>query len=123
MFLKTTPKNNVYQKERFIRNSLAYKKQFGFQTTHRAEFAILQLMSQILDSFNECKFTVYLDLSKEFDAADHTGFLKKLKRCGDTGNDFKRFQRYLSNRELCIKSNNQNKNLKIFNLDLPKILR
>ena len=36
-------------------NNLIYVKQFGFKAAHSAEHVILQLVSRMLDSFNEDK--------------------------------------------------------------------
>ena len=49
---------------------------FGFQTTHLIKHSIKQLASQILDFFNEDKFTVGIELRKAFDAVDLTILLK-----------------------------------------------
>ena len=39
-------------------NSILYKKQFGFQTSHSTEHAILLLANQLYQSFDESKFTL-----------------------------------------------------------------
>ena len=47
-------------------NNLIYVKQFGFKAAHSAEHAILQLVSRMLDSFNEDKLKqgISIDLKK-----------------------------------------------------------
>ena len=47
-------------------NSILYKKQFGFQTSPSTEHAILLLVNQLYQSFDESKFTlvIFIDLSK-----------------------------------------------------------
>ena len=59
-------------------NKVFYFKQFGFQTGHSTEHATLQLVDQILESFEYNKYTlgVFIDLSKTFDTVDHSALLK-----------------------------------------------
>ena len=59
----------------------ANKKQFGFQKWHSTENAILQLVDQISNSFENNLFTldVLIDLSKAFDTIDQDIFICKLK--------------------------------------------
>ena len=54
-------------------NSILYKKQFGFQTSHSTDHAILLLVNQLYQSFDESKFTfrILINLSKAFDTVDH----------------------------------------------------
>ena len=61
-----------------LQNNLSYEKQFGFQASDSTEHAVMQLISQILDAFNENKYTldIFIDLKKAFDTVGHDIFLK-----------------------------------------------
>ena len=65
-------------------NNILYKKQFGFQKGHSTEHAILQLVDQTSNSFEENLFTlgVFIDLSETFDTVDHDILICKLKTMG-----------------------------------------
>ena len=85
-----------------LQNNLFYEKQFGFQASNSTEHVVIQLISQILNAFNENKYTlgVFIDLSKAFDTADYDILLKKLGMCGIKGINLKLF---LTNRKRFIK--------------------
>ena len=55
------------------KHNMLYNKQFGFQKANSTDHAIIQLADQLIDSFNNNKFTigVFIDLSKAFDTVDH----------------------------------------------------
>ena len=74
--------NKIYN--HVTKNNLLYDKQFGFQKHCSTEYAILQLTREILDSFQENKFTlgVFVDLSKAFDTVNHEILLTKLSFFG-----------------------------------------
>ena len=59
-------------------NNDLYEKQFGFQAAHSTDHAVIQLINQILETFNENEHTIgiCIDLSKPFDTADHHLLLK-----------------------------------------------
>ena len=61
-------------------NSILCEKQFGFQTSHSTQHAILLLINQLYQSFDESKFTlgIFIDLSKAFDTVDHKIITKSL---------------------------------------------
>ena len=60
----------------------------------------------MFDSLNERKHTagVFIDLSKEFDTADHDILMKKLELYGVQGNYLNWFKSYLTNRKQYIES-------------------
>ena len=79
------------------------------------EDAVIQLISQVLDAFNEKKYTlgIFIDLSKEFNTADHNILLKKLNMYGIKGKNLIWFHSYLTNRKQFIKCRDQNTNLEV----------
>ena len=85
-------------------NSILYKKQFGFQTSHSTEHAILLLVNQLYQSFDESKFTlgIFIDLSKAFDTVEHKILTKKLELYGIKDCNLRWFESYLSNRKQFI---------------------
>ena len=58
---------------------LLYSKQFGFQKGHSTDHAIVHLVDQIYESFENDNYTlgVFIDLPKAFDTVDHSISLKK----------------------------------------------
>ena len=65
-------------------NKILYSKQFGFQTGHSTDHAIIQLVDQIYEDFEENKYTlgVFIDLAKAFDTVDHKMRLRKMEIYG-----------------------------------------
>ena len=99
--------NRLYQY--LTENKILYFKQFGFQMEHPTEHAIVQLVDQILESFEYNKYTlgVFIDLSKAFDTVAHSIVLKKLELYGVTDGNHSWFKNYLSNRTQFISINNE----------------
>ena len=105
-----------------LQNNLFYEKQFGFQASNSTEHAVIQLISQILDAFNESKYTlgIFIDLSKAFDTVDHNILLKKLDMYGIKGKNLKWFHSYLTNRKQFIKCRDQNTDLDVLRCGVPQ---
>ena len=63
-----------------IGNEILYPKQFGFQNDHSTDHPVVQLVAQIVESFENNKYTlgVFIDLPKAFDTVDHSILLKKI---------------------------------------------
>ena len=87
-------------------NSILYEKQFGFQTSDSTEHAILLLLNQLYQSFDESKFTlgIFIDLSKAFDTMDFKilTFLVRIGFYGIKGCNLRWFESYLLNRKQFI---------------------
>ena len=81
-------------------NSILYEKQFVFQTSHNTKHAILLLINQLYQSFDERNFT----LVKAFDTVDHKILTKKLELYGIKDCNLIWFKNYLSNRKQFIKN-------------------
>ncbi|XP_065662556.1 uncharacterized protein LOC136085195 [Hydra vulgaris] len=64
------------------------------------EHAIIELVDQINNGFNENKFTlgIFIDLTKAFDTVDHSILLEKLKYYGVINKDFNWIKSYLTDR-------------------------
>ena len=82
-------------------HNLLYQKQFGFQQGHSTEHAIMQLVDQINDTFQNKCFTldIFIDLSKAFDTVDHQILISKLNNYGVNRKNISWFKIYLENRK------------------------
>ena len=84
---------------------LLYSKQSGFQKGHSADHAVVHLVDQIYESFENDNYTlrVFVDLSKAFDTIDHSILLKKLEMYGVNTTNLTWFASYLNGRKQYIK--------------------
>ena len=103
-------------------NSILYKTQFGFQAPHSTEHAILLLVNQLYQSFNESKFTlgIFIDLSKAFDTVDHKILTKKLELYGIKDCNLRWFESYLSNRKQFITYGDKQTNIETITCRVPQ---
>ena len=103
-------------------NDILFKKQFGFQQKHSTEYAILQSIDQVNNSFERNQFTlgILIDLSKTFDTVDRKILISKLKNYGVRGNNLKCFESYLSNRKQFIAYNNKYTSFKTITCGVPQ---
>ena len=85
-------------------NNILFNKQFGFRAGHSTEHALLELIDQISDSFNDKSYFlgIFIDLSKAFDTVDHKILLKKLQHYGIKGKNLSWFESYLTGRKQYI---------------------
>ena len=105
------------------KNSMLYEKQFGFQcTNHSTDHAISQLVSEILHSFDDNKFTlgVFIDLSKAFDTVNHQILIRKLERYGIMVINQKWFTDYLTNRKQFISYDNKTTEMEEITSGVPQ---
>ena len=82
----------------------------------------MQLISQILDAFNENKYKlgIFIDLSKAFDTIDHNILLEKLDVYGIKGKNLKWFHSYLTNIKQFIKCRDQNTDFEVLRCGVPQ---
>ena len=103
-------------------NSILYKKQFGFQTSHSTEYAILLLVNQLYQLFDESKFTlgIFIDLNKVFDTVDHKILTKKLELYGIKDCSLRWFESYLSNRKQFTTYGDKQTNIETITWEVPQ---
>ena len=103
-------------------NRIFYEKQFGFQTSHSTEHAILLLVNQLYQSFDESKFTlgIFIDLSKAFDTVDYKILTKKLELNGIKDFNLRWFESYLSKRKKFIKYGGKQTNIETITCGVPQ---
>ena len=111
--------NRLY--DYFTANSILFKKQFGSRASHSTEHALLELIDQIFDYFNDNNYSlgIFIDLFKIFDTVDHSMLLKKLKHYGIKGRNLSWFESYLSN---CTQYIEYKQGNKIGNTELSNII-
>ena len=96
--------NRVYKY--LTESNLLFQKQFGFREGHSTSHAIVNLVSNIYNSFKKNKFTlhVFIDLSKAFDTVNHNILLNKFSFYGIKNNSLKWFSSYLSDRKQYVQT-------------------
>lgn len=84
----------------FSQNNLINPSQYGYRKGHSTEFALADLVENILDSFHakNIPLTILLDLSKAFDTIDHKILLWKLEKYGLSRSSLALLANYLSYR-------------------------
>ena len=103
--------NRLYQY--LLQHNFLYEKKNEFQASNSTEHAVIQIISKILDAYNENRYTlgIFIDLSKAFNIVDHDTLFKKLDMDGIKRKSLKWFRSYIINRKEFIKYRDQNTNL------------
>ena len=101
--------NRLY--DYFTASNILFNKQFGFRVCHSTEHALLELIDQICDSFNDKNYFlgIFIDLYKVFDTVDDSILLKKVEHYGIKGRSLSWFQSYLSKCKQYIEFKQDNK--------------
>ena len=91
-----------------MNNNLLHENQFGFQVNNSTEHAILQFTRDIVQNFDNGKFTlgVFIDLSEAFDTVNHQILLEKLKHYGVNEKTLTWIRSYLSQRKQYTENSN-----------------
>ena len=89
-------------------SKIPYPKQFGFQTGHSTEHGIVQLVDQILESFeyNNSQENIWVFLLNYVKLLIQI-LLKKLELSGVTDRNHSRLKNYLLNRKQFIQINDE----------------
>ena len=103
-------------------NKILYSQQFGFQKNNSPEYALMQMVNFIQNSFNQNEFAigVFIDLSKAFDTVDHSILIKKLSHYGIRGNFLNWFKSYLCNRSQYIATDDSNTDYQTITCGVPQ---
>ena len=86
-------------------NKLLYFRQFGFRHNHSTSDAIVDLLGEILSSWekNMNVIAVFIDLKKAFDTVSHNILLMKLEKLGIRGALLEWYKNYFNDRkQFCI---------------------
>ena len=94
-----------------------FNKQFRYQAGHSTKHALLELVDQISNTFNDKNYLlgIFIDLSKASDTVDHKILMQKLEHCRINRKNLSQFKSYLTNRKQYIQydSNNNNNDIKL----------
>ena len=94
-------------------HNLFYQKQFGFQQGHSTEHAIMQVIDQINDKFeNNCfPLGIFVHLSKAFETVNQQILISKSNNYRVKRENLSWFKSYLENRKLYLNYSNDVINL------------
>lgn len=103
-------------------NSMLSPDQFGFREGRSTVQAILNLVSAILEGYEnkEHTVTVFCDLSKAFDCVSHNLLLRKLSYYGFDRNSIALLTSYLSGRSQCVSLNGKSSKRETIRTGVPQ---
>ena len=93
-------------------NNILFNKKLEFRAGHSTEHALLELVDQISNTFNDKNYLlgIFIDLSKAFDTVGHKILLQKLEHYGRNGKNLSWFKNYLTNQKQYIQYDSNNNN-------------
>ena len=99
-----------------------YSIQYGFRSKRSTIQAVMELNSDIIESFENKHITIatFLDLSKAFDTIDHTILITKLQIYGIRGVALEWFKSYLTNRQHLIQYKHISSNKEFITTGVPQ---
>ena len=108
--------------EYFTSNNLLFESQYGFRENHSTELAALEFIDRIKLKINRKKipFSIFLDLSKAFDALSHDILLTKLRYYGIQGMALNWFQSYLTKRSQYVQYNDTSSSIREIETGVPQ---
>ena len=94
-----------------------FNKQFGFRAGHSTEHALLELVDEISNTFNDKNYLlgIFIEIAKAFDTVDYKILIRKLEHYEINGKNLSWFKNYLTNRKQYSSNNNNNINNDINN--------
>ena len=102
-------------------HKILYLKQFGFRKNITTAHAIINLIDNIKNAFDQNKFTCgVIDFKKAFDTVDHEILLKKLWHYGIRGIANGWFKSYFTNRIQYVSINGISSDLLKVNFGVPQ---
>lgn len=104
------------------KQNILFSSQYGFRKNHSTFMAILDLVDNISQAFENNEFTVgiFIDFKKAFDTVDHNILLDKLDFYGFRGIAHCWLKSYLVNRFQCVQISNVCSTLKPIKCGVPQ---
>ena len=105
-----------------VRFNILNDHQYGYRQKHCTWMAVLGLVDQIFQAFENNEFTtgIFIDLKKAFDTVDHQILLGKLEFYGIRGIPLTWIKSYLSNRQQFVDINNCRSSYKKISCGVPQ---
>ena len=119
----------IYEKIIFARlisfidkHKILYNRQYGFQKDKSTEYALLDIVENIMNSLEnkDSPCCVFLDFAKAFDTVNHAILLGKLHHYGIRGVALSLIESYLTERQQCVQINNVTSELDFISHGVPQ---